>query len=51
MWAYLAYLCGGTPDDDKPNHEIYSLYGLDLMSAEAEAQKIYDNIEQWRKNS
>ena len=50
-WAYLVCLCyENTNDENQPDHENYSLYGLELMSAEAEAQKIYDNIQQRGQN-
>ena len=51
-WVYLAYLCGeNASDDNQPDHENYLLYGLELMSAEAEAQKIYQNIQQRGQNT
>ena len=57
MWAYLAYLCGGTENlGNKPNRRDYNFSDWDSYDreraedAEAEAQKMYDDIQRRRQN-
>ncbi|MBQ9629576.1 MAG: hypothetical protein IJR43_09995, partial [Synergistaceae bacterium] len=52
MWAYLvylAYLCDGVAI--KPSPKEYGLNVSEAAAAEAEAQKIYDNIVQRRQKA
>ena len=52
MWAYLAYLCGGSKNlADKPNVSYYPISLSDAMEAEAEALKMYDDIQRRRQNT
>lgn len=53
MWAYLAYLCGGTENlGNKPSTIIYGIYSSEsVKKAEAEAQKMYDDILRRKQNT
>lgn len=61
MWAYLAYLCGGTKNlGNKPDSRDYNLAGIlasreDELNAkrhaESKAKKIYDDIQRHRQNN
>ena len=61
MWAYLAYLCGGTEKlGNKPDSRDYNLAGIlasreDELNAkryaESKAKKIYDDIQRHRQNN
>ena len=58
MWAYLAYLCGGTENlGNKPNRSDYnfsdwdSYYRERAEDAEAEAQKMFTDIQRRRHNA